>query len=443
MSRIVSACLSSLVSNPNSLLIVYCCVFDVLVTLNDDIEITGTRAPPEKGKLYFLSVCFLTYFAAFLPAQSLITTVFGTAGFWGLFTLYICFSISAFYATPVIKAVGVKTVLFAASCVNCAFIASCIPAYMYKDSLGWLFFVGCATIGFFGAPLWVSQGVYMSRLTQHHPEVVGVFNGTFLGIFFTCGIFGNTLTSIIGFTFSTLPIVPIFICLLCLAVAAAVLFKFLPEPPVPIVPDPPVKELFQAMWQMASDKGILLMAPYWFYLGVGCTFAWGVVPRLLPDQRLVAPVAAVYGIGTLSASFISGRVFDDYGWKPLATANFVIVIVSFFGVEIAYKQKLTWIFFISSVLFGAFEALANTLALSVIMKQYPKKAPTAFFYYRLLTGFGNAMGFLLGLAVPYNWEMFILAGMCGLTLLLLAFFLIYVGPAEETAAKSQFTDDGA
>jgi MFS family permease len=401
------------------------------------------HAAPDKGKLYFLAVCFLMYFAAFLPAQNLITTVFGKNGFWGMFTLYCCFSASAFYATAVIKMLGVKTVLFVAGCVNVAFIASCIPAYLYRDSLGWIFFVACATFGFIGAPLWVSQGVYMSRLTQHHPEVIGTFNGTFLGIFFTAAIFGNTLTSIIGYTFSTLPVVPIFICLLVLATVAAVLLKFLPEPPVPIVSDPPIKELFRSMWQMSSDKGILLMSPYYFYLGVACTFAWAVVPTLLPDSRLVGPISAVYGVGTFSASFISGRVFDLWGWKPLAAGNFVLVCVGYLLVELAYLKSITFIFFISSILFGSFEALANTLALSVLMKQYTKNASTAFFFYRLLTGFGNAIGFLVGTVLRYDWEMFLLAAMCGLTLILMAFFLIYVQPAEKEAAKRQFTDDAA
>lgn len=395
------------------------------------------------GKLYFIAACFLCFFAAFLPAQSLITTVFSTKGFWGLFTLYICFSISAFYATPIIKVLGVRRVLFIASCVNVAFIASCIPAYRYESKVGWLFFISCACFGFVGAPLWVSQGIYLSRLTQHHPEVVGHFNGTFLGIFFTAAIIGNVLTSIIGFTFTTLPIVPIFACLLVVAVVAAVLFHFLPEPPVPIVSDPPVRELFASMWRMTRDKGILLMSPYYLYLGIACTFAWGVVPKLLTDNRLVSPIAAVYGVGTFASSFISGRVFDRYGWKPLAIANFVIVIIGFAGVAIAYKETQTWIFFFTSFLFGAFEALANTLALSVLMQTYTKNSATAFFFYRLLTGFGNAVGFLIGVVIPYNYEMILLGCMCGVTLILFGFYLMFVRPAEAIAAQTQFTDNGA
>jgi MFS family permease len=413
------------------------------VSLDNEVEVAMPRAPPDKGKLYFLAICFLSFFAAFLPAQSLITTVFDTRGFWGLFTLYICFSISAFYATAVIKVLGVRKVFFVAACTNVFFIASCIPAYVYREKVGWIFFISCGLFGFIGAPLWVSQGIYLSRLTQHNPEVVGFFNGTFLGIFFTASIIGNTFTSIIGYAFSSLPIVPIFLCLLVVSVISAVLFYFIPEPPVPVVSDPPIRELFRSMWIMAKDKGILMMGPYYFYLGVACTFAWGVVPRLLPDRRLIGPVAGAYGAGTFAASFICGRIFDDYGWKPLATANFVMVIVGFLGVELAYKQSMTWIFFISSILFGAFEALANTLALSVLMRTWPTSSSTAFFYYRLLTGFGNAVGFLVGLVLPYNWEMFSLAVMCSITLLLLAFYLIFVGPAEKEAAKNQFTDNGA
>lgn len=413
------------------------------VSLESEVEVRLPRAPPDRGKLYFLSVCFLSFFIAFLPAQTLITTIFGDKGFWGLFTLYICFSISAFYATPVIKVLGVKKVFLIASCANVCFIASCIPAYLYRETVGWIFFVSCALFGFVGAPLWVSQGVYISRLTQHHPEVVGDYNGTFLGIFFCASIIGNLVNTIIGYSFKEFPVVPIFIFLEVAALVAAVLFYFLPEPPVPIASDPPVKELFRSMWSLAHDKGLLLMAPYYLYLGIACTFAWGVVPRLLPNSRLVAPIAGIYGAGTFASSFISGRVFDRFGWKPLATANFVMVIIGFFGVELAYRRSITWIFFISSLLFGAFEALANTLALSVLMQTWPKTASTAFFYYRFLTGFGNAIGFLIGKYVPYNWEMFILAVMCSITLLLLAFYLIFVGPAEKEAAKNQFTDDSA
>lgn len=414
-----------------------------LVSLDNGTEVIVPHAPPEMGKLYYLSACFLCFFAAFLPAQSLITTVFETKGFWGLFTLYIAFSVSAFYATPVIKILGVRRVLFIASCVNVAFIGTCIPAYAYKDKVGWLFFLACGSFGLAGAPLWVSQGIYLSRLTQHHPEVVGHFNGTFLGIFFTAAIIGNVITSIVGYTFTTLPIVPIFTCLLIVAIGAAVLFHFLPEPPVPIISDPPVRELYSSMLKMTRDKGILLMSPYYLYLGIACTFAWGVVPKLLPDTRLVSPVAAVYGLGTLSSSFISGRVYDRYGWKPLAIANFVIVIIGFLGVTIAYKQNQTWIFFITSILFGAFEALANTLALSVIMQTFTSNSATAFFFYRLFTGFGNAVGFLIGVVISYKVEMVVLGCMCGVTLILFAFYLMFVKPAETVAAKAQFTDNGA
>lgn len=401
------------------------------------------HAPPEMGKLYYLAVCFLCFFAAFLPAQSLITTVFSTKGFWGLFLLYMSFSVSAFYATPVIKVLGVRKVLFIASCVNVVFIGTCIPAYKYESTVGWLFFLACGMFGLAGAPLWVSQGIYLSRLTQHHPEVVGHFNGTFLGIFFTAAIIGNVLTSVVGFTFTTLPIVPIFCCLLVLAVIAAILFYFLPEPPVPIVSDPPVKELYLNMWRMTRDKGILLMSPYYLYLGIGCTFAWGVIPKLLPDARLVSPIAAVYGLGTLSASFISGRVYDRYGWKPLAIANFVIVIIGFLGVTLAYKKSLTWIYFVTSVLFGSFEALANTLALSVLMQTYTNNSATAFFYYRLFTGFGNALGFVIGVSINFSLYMILLGCMCGITLILFAFYIIFIRPAEAVAAKTQFTDNGA
>lgn len=414
-----------------------------LVNLDTETDVPTPHGPPEKGKLYFLAGCFLMYFAAFLPAQSLLTTAFEAAGFWGLFTLYISFTLSAFYATTAIKLLGVKTVLFVASCVNVAFITACVPAYMYKDTMTWLFFVVCGTSGLIGAPLWVAQGVYLTRLTQYHPEVVGTFNGTFLGIFFSASIFGNILVTVVGQIMGTLPIVPMFTVLLAIAIIAAVLFKFLPEPPVPIVSDPPIRELFRNMFSMARDKGIYLMGPYYFYLGATCTFAWGVVPRLLPGVHYVAPVAGVYGIGTLSASFICGKVFDLYGWKPLAIANLVVIAVGYLGIEIAVRQNIVWIFFFCSILFGAFEALGNTMALSVIMRTYTKNSSSAFFFYRLLSGFGNAIGFLFGYYLAYNWEMYLLAAMCGLTLLMFAFYLMFVLPAEIEASKKQFTDDSA
>ena len=109
--------------------------------LDEEMEDQGTKSVPDKKKLYYLGASFCCLFSAYGATQALITTIFGSIGFWALFFLYVAFTLSSFYATVAVKMFGVRRVMMIASVFNLLFIVSCIPAYLWKDSLVWLLFL--------------------------------------------------------------------------------------------------------------------------------------------------------------------------------------------------------------------------------------------------------------------------------------------------------------
>ena len=111
-------------------------------------------------------------------------------GGYGSGTLYICYSLTAFFLSkPVVTMIGPKYGLLAGVSGYCVYIIGFLLALLIP-SIAWpVFLVACAIGGVAGGLLWTAQGRYFSRNAKLYSEntdmAVEKVNATFAGVFAT------------------------------------------------------------------------------------------------------------------------------------------------------------------------------------------------------------------------------------------------------------------
>jgi predicted MFS family arabinose efflux permease len=181
-----------------------------------------------------------------------------------------------------------------------------------------------------------------------------------------------------------------------------------------------------------------------FYLGFFVTFTWGILPKFLKLET-IPWVFVGYGVALFTGSFGSGRIFDQFGWKPLLIANVVLKAITFIAVPYGYTQNIVWPFFIAAFCLGWCESLQNCVQQSTFMRYFSDNINPILSIFRCATGAGTSAGFLLPLVLDYlQMELVIVVLMfigCGL----FAYHEMKFGPEASAGSESaaENADDGS
>jgi len=395
-------------------------------TFEDSKLLEGTDLPSEKilvRRVYYLAACYCVMFMGYGTAQNQLTNIFPSLGNISLVIFYGSGAVSAWFCGAIVTLIGEKIVMIIAALITAGFLGAAIPG------IPWLFLAMSACAGFVSGPLWVAQGSYLGKSTSRYPQAIGRFNAAFGMVYNVNGILGNlTVAGITTFQLlrnpnggsglsgsTNLIILGILAGMVALS---SVLFIFLRQPPILdsderiMNPNFPVqkqsrvaKGLFTVgkniaeMAKLLIDRKMLFLLSYIFYVGFSPAFLWGglapIFKSALPAAHLPLPwVFVTYASATLSSSFLWGRLWDKWGWKPLLAINAFLQVAAMVLVPVGWWFRSIIPFFFAAFIMGANETLIGTVSTATLLKYFPDQPAAAFSVCRFLVSTGTLLCFV-------------------------------------------------
>ncbi|KAJ3276928.1 hypothetical protein HK104_003576 [Borealophlyctis nickersoniae] len=297
---------------------------------------------------------FALIFTAFNVAQSYLTTLFPTVGLYAMSANYICFAFGSLVAPRVADRVGIKWSMVAGSATIATFVAA------LGSGMAGLLLVASAFVGFGMGCLWISQGVWMSRLSKKAGgHLTGYFTGLFFSIANVNGILGNAIALFIllrnGSTSTVITLMTL------IAIAGSLILSFANpmhvHEPVNMhtihpsddidddetdVEDDDIVEVdskplrladeLRAMIGVTLRPETLVLIPYIVHQGSAGAFAFGTVPSLLEGEGTersarLSMVFLCYGTANCLFSLAIGRISDIYGTTPLLLTTLTTLLL--------------------------------------------------------------------------------------------------------------------
>ena len=138
-----------------------------------------TSAQFHRRQVLYLGACFCILFTAYNSGQSLMTALHSGVGFWSLALLYLTFGVSNLFAPTLRDATGESLrpglAISAAAYVTFTFAVA--------FDFDWALLLSSALVGVAASLLWLSQGIYLSRVALASGQPVGQFTGLFFSIY--------------------------------------------------------------------------------------------------------------------------------------------------------------------------------------------------------------------------------------------------------------------
>ena len=169
----------------------------------DEVHDKATRPQWKRDSTFYyrnlaiFSLTFFFAFCAFLPLQTLQSSLNHTLGFVSLTVLYTSFILSSVISPFFIKMFGAKYVIVACYAAHCFYIiCNFYPSY-------YTLLPGSAVVGFASGPLWTSATVYVTNLAsglsatfnKSSTKRISIFTGVLFLIFFASSWVGNGFSS--------------------------------------------------------------------------------------------------------------------------------------------------------------------------------------------------------------------------------------------------------
>ncbi|KAJ3353056.1 DUF895 domain membrane protein [Allomyces javanicus] len=308
--------------------------------------------PRGTAKVTWLGACFLLLFISFNLAQSRITTLYPTHGFYSLALIYAAFLVSSLVAPYLIpsKLASARWTFFFAAVPYVTFVLSV--------NLGAVpLLVASVLVGIGAGLLWLQQGIYVAQISQLGGGKIGRLTSTFLLILQLNMIIGNGLSY--ALEVSGAPVSTIIWVLTGVASVSAIGLlgvhdlpssgralsvdsQFAPVPvavkssgSVGVGATPRVTSkslprdtlettsLITRFRRVARAPCVVYLHPLMAFNGAVNALIFGTlplyVPRPAPGQPApqVAILYAVYGTAAVLATPIWGRLFDWFGARGL------------------------------------------------------------------------------------------------------------------------------
>ncbi|KAJ3130258.1 hypothetical protein HK098_004305 [Nowakowskiella sp. JEL0407] len=181
------------------------------------------------------------------------------------------------------------------------------------------------------------------------------------------------------------------------------------------VPDPPTKKTtmgrLREIKNVASERSTLLLVMFLFNQGLNCAYSFTVLTAYVPDawdssrkSSLLAEIFLSIGVASIIFSFLTGILYDKFGWKPLIAINLLGTIMCIAQLIIGFDLNL-WgstpplEFLIANLVIGGFVLSASSTAsnslINIALSAYGERSPGAFGVYRVLFCLGMVIGSLI------------------------------------------------
>lgn len=258
--------------------------------------------------------------------------------------------------------------------------------YIVQLNIDWVFLIASFIRGFAGGPLWNAQAVYVAVLVERHPSFVGRYSGMFFSIYSFNIVFGNLIVGIplllSNAPAAATPLEAARTTLWILAgigTLATILFTLVrPMERIRPATHVPLLANLKSTFGLFKDKSMRYMIWWSFMFGFVICFMWGPVATLFGDLKKVPMLFIVFGCAFLISSFVTGRVFDKIGWKPLLVIYCVAFVAGFVLFIFAYLYRILALFFIAAFIFGWLESELRTLNQSAFIRAFPNSTSHAF-----------------------------------------------------------------
>ncbi|KAH9072568.1 hypothetical protein Ae201684P_022145 [Aphanomyces euteiches] len=309
--------------------------------------------------------------------------------------------------------------------------------------------------------LWICQASYLTHLSVIYsklngmPKVasVGYFNGLFFSIYRVSSITGNAISSIVlgylAWSTSTL-----FVIYATISFLGASLLFFVPTlPPLVaeeelellkehqpiIVPDMP-QSTMQALFSLALDRRMLLLAPAMILNGIQQGFMTGEFTSNIIRESLGSPsigtVFVLVGFTAVYSSYAFGKLADRYGplWGQLVC--FAVLLGAYI---LSYLAPAHWhgrcIVFDLSQWYEAFclqlLCFIHHLLVVVLGQEFPTDSVNAFSIFRVYHAGGSSFSFLFFPSLSFHGRLiFLIASVVVSAVTFLWYYLRYRAVAQ-------------
>lgn len=354
-------------------------VNSILNTISSDI--TDTLNLPGRRKVLWsvihLGLSFAILFAANI-VQYFLTTLYGFTGFISLAAVQFFFGIGSLLAPLICNSVGyIKSMTLGA-------ISYALLTISVNSGSNRLLLVASILNGFGAALLWVSQAVWLTKITVATGEI-----GSFTGIFFTLFNFGSIIGNVLflGLQFLDIGMQNTVWILGAVAVVGCILIAF--ATPVDVnyghettniegeesqqrllnedtthakqlkalskneieskrdTSEDESRTSTRTNWSNTPNtlsfikrikylmyvlrkKQMLLLLPYIFGQGLALSYSAGNLPVFAAgNNQLISSMLLSFGIAASIMSYISGKMCDKFGMEPLLALHVIIVVFQY------------------------------------------------------------------------------------------------------------------
>ncbi|XP_071790994.1 protein unc-93 homolog A-like [Asterias amurensis] len=411
-----------------------------------------TLSPAKKHKLnvIVLSVAFLFNFTAFCALQNLQSSLNAVNGVASLAVIYGALIISCLFAPTLIRIIGTKwSIVISVACFSLYTACNFYP-------VDYILLPGGVLVGLAAAPLWISQGTYLTtsafryaELMNEVPEaVVNQFNGIFFFFFQSSQISGNLVASLVLYPSSNATVhslesfthcgvnscsggsstesdhplndtesssntgdnlstpsmtvtILLGVYLACGGVSFLIATFLLDK--LPKSEDKASQETnsnLSGTFRLFLHPNLLLLVPLFIYTGMEQGFFFGDFTKAFitctSGVHYVGFIMMVFGISDAIFSFTLGRLEKYCGRIIIFTAgglaHLSLILVILF---VWNPGEALWDRFLIAVVWGFGDAVLQTQICSIVGVIFPENQERAFSCFRL----GQAFGFCLYFAV--------------------------------------------
>ncbi|KAI3662554.1 hypothetical protein MP638_000664 [Amoeboaphelidium occidentale] len=410
-------------------------------------------------RVAYLGLAFSLLFTGYHVAQAFVTTIYHSAGFAALGVIYVTYGLTSLIAPQINaylekaggKGNGERLSLIFSGVAYVFFIL------MLATGNTSLLFLGAFVKGCASGLLWISQGVWVNKAIRGFKRyakaaglvtektIVGVVTGIFFTIFNLNSIIGNSI--VIGLMKSGYSVTAMVLAMAAVSSIGTIMFFFVRRAPASsqsvvkktvimeeqeaeeagasldslastVVSEKVneksfMKEKFQALWHLATQKKTLLLMSYFICQGVNFSYTYGNYPHLIQyvsnqssssaqESTGAANIAwgfLAYGAGSMLGAFGWGKLYDFFHERlySLLTCHVLLVIFNFtllfstILIPIQYPQSLFPCLTLIGFGFGLTDFLTNAIINNSIGKYYDSaEVPIAFSWYRFCFCFGFA-----------------------------------------------------
>lgn len=342
--------------------------------------------------------------------QSFLTTLYpGTVGYISLSLIQFLFAIGGLVVPGICARIGVVNAMFLGAVTYPLLSAS------INSNNATIVLVASALNGIGAGLLWISQGIWLTRVTMKVGSV-----GTFTGIFFTLfnlnGIFGNVLTIVLQQVNISFDTIAWTITGLAAAGSISVFFVARTKHEHHHSSAGFVKR-FHELIHVGTMKKTLFLTPYICAQGLSLAYSAGNLPVYADgDEKLIAYILLAFGITATITSFVCGKVYDRFGMRPLLVVHVLVVILQYSGIilfvdsiglpldsfrdQIGSSAKFATLTLLGAS-YGLLDYMINSLVNISISKYYDADMmPSGFAYFRFVSCVAYAISAAVSPLVP-------------------------------------------